>query len=306
VLLSAAGRDDEAIRCLQEALVEYGRLAARRGVARTRRRLRQLGVRRRHGAGETKPTGGWAALTDVEQATARLVAEGLTNQQIADQRFISTHTVAFHLRQMFRKLDISSRVDLARVALEHPGPGTGNPRNADVSGPRGGEADPGDGLGPARSCTHPGSQRVGPIRAAGDEPGDRELRPPGRLARAEPAWRGRRLRHNAHPAQPDHRGSAGPGRVHRDTWRAKPARCWRASQAACGCRCCRATSPARDIRIVLGDRPVTAEGYQMVVFERDAPLRSRAGGPADTSGCQAVGSCGHGRRVWIHRGPAAS
>jgi DNA-binding CsgD family transcriptional regulator len=135
VLLSAAGRDDEAIRCLQEALVEYGRLAARRGVARTRRRLRQLGVRRRHGAGETKPTGGWAGLTDVEQATARLVAEGLTNQQIADQRFISTHTVAFHLRQMFRKLDISSRVDLARVALEHPGPGTGNPRNAGCERP---------------------------------------------------------------------------------------------------------------------------------------------------------------------------
>ena len=44
------------------------------------------------------------------------MAEGLTNQQIADQLFISTHTVAFHLRQMFRKLDISSRVDLAAAA----------------------------------------------------------------------------------------------------------------------------------------------------------------------------------------------
>jgi ATP/maltotriose-dependent transcriptional regulator MalT len=125
VLLAAAGRDDEAIRCLQEALVEYGRLGARRGVARTRRRLRRLGVRRRHGASEKRPTGGWAGLTDFEQATARLVAEGLTNQQIADQLFISTHTVAFHLRQMFRKLDISSRVDLARIALEHARPGDG-------------------------------------------------------------------------------------------------------------------------------------------------------------------------------------
>ena len=63
--------------------------------------------------------------SDIEQATARLVAEGLTNQQIADQLFISTHTVAFHLRQMFRKLDISSRVDLARIALEHARPGDG-------------------------------------------------------------------------------------------------------------------------------------------------------------------------------------
>ena len=107
------------------ALVEYGRLGARRSVARTRRRLRQLGVRRRHWASERRLTGGWAGLTDIEQATARLVAEGLTNQQIADQLFISTHTVAFHLRQMFRKLDISPRVDLARIALEHARPGDG-------------------------------------------------------------------------------------------------------------------------------------------------------------------------------------
>ena len=124
-LLAAAGRDDEAIRCLEEALMEYGRLGARRGVARTRRRLRQLGVRRRHWASERRPTGGWAGLTDIEQATARLVAEGLTNQQIADQLFISTHTVAFHLRQVFRKLDISSRVALARIALERARPGDG-------------------------------------------------------------------------------------------------------------------------------------------------------------------------------------
>jgi hypothetical protein len=92
VLLVAAGRDDEAIRCVQEALVEYGWLGARRGVARTPRRLRQLGVRRPHWASDRRPTGGWAGLTDIEQATARLVAEGLTNQQIADQLFISTHT----------------------------------------------------------------------------------------------------------------------------------------------------------------------------------------------------------------------
>ncbi len=124
-LLAAAGRDDEAIRCLEAALMAYGRLGARRGVVRTRRRLRQLGVRRQHWASERRPTGGWAGLTDIDQATARLVAEGLTNQQIADQLFSSTHTVAFHLRQVFRKLDISSRVALARIALERARPGDG-------------------------------------------------------------------------------------------------------------------------------------------------------------------------------------
>ena len=127
MLLAAAGRDREAIRSLEEALREYDRLRARRGVARTRRRLRQLRVRRRHWVSERRPTAGWASLTDIEQAAARLVAEGLTNQQIADQLFISTHTVAFHLRQVFRKLDISSRVDLARIALEHARPEAGKP-----------------------------------------------------------------------------------------------------------------------------------------------------------------------------------
>jgi DNA-binding CsgD family transcriptional regulator len=47
--------------------------------------------------------------------TATLVAEGLTNQQVADRMYVSVHTVAFHLKQVFRKLGIGSRVELARM-----------------------------------------------------------------------------------------------------------------------------------------------------------------------------------------------
>ena len=46
------------------------------------------------------------------------VSQGLTNQKVADQMFTSVHTVAFHLRQVFRKLAISSRVELARIAAD--------------------------------------------------------------------------------------------------------------------------------------------------------------------------------------------
>ena len=39
---------------------------------------------------------------------------GLTNRQVASRIFLSQHTVAFHLRKVFRKLGISSRLELVR------------------------------------------------------------------------------------------------------------------------------------------------------------------------------------------------
>ena len=62
---------------------------------------------------------GWHSLTGTEQAVACLVAEGLNNNQVAARMYISTHTAAHHLRQAFRKLGITLRVELARVAIEH-------------------------------------------------------------------------------------------------------------------------------------------------------------------------------------------
>jgi DNA-binding NarL/FixJ family response regulator len=47
-----------------------------------------------------------------------LVAEGLNNNQVAARMYISTHTVAHHLRQAFRKLSIASRVELTRIVIE--------------------------------------------------------------------------------------------------------------------------------------------------------------------------------------------
>ena len=111
------------MRSLDSALAGYERAGAVRDAARVRRRLRKLGVRRRHFTYADRPGSGWASLTDTERAVSDLVAQGLTNQKIANQMFLSVHTVAFHLRQVFRKLDISSRVDLARVLTERSQPG---------------------------------------------------------------------------------------------------------------------------------------------------------------------------------------
>ena len=75
-------------------------------------------MRRRLVARE-RPETGWAALTDSELAVARLVAQGLTNREVAEQLFVSPHTVSSHLRSVFAKLEINSRIALARIAAEH-------------------------------------------------------------------------------------------------------------------------------------------------------------------------------------------
>jgi DNA-binding CsgD family transcriptional regulator len=64
---------------------------------------------------------GWAGLTPTQRTVARLVSEALTNQQIARRMYLSPHTVNYHLRQIFQKLGINSRVELARIVQETMG-----------------------------------------------------------------------------------------------------------------------------------------------------------------------------------------
>jgi DNA-binding CsgD family transcriptional regulator len=78
-----------------------------------------LGVRRRHWAQSVdRPATGWDSLTDAERTASELAAQGLNNRQIASRMYVSVHTVAFYMRQCFRKLSIGSRVELARIVLE--------------------------------------------------------------------------------------------------------------------------------------------------------------------------------------------
>ncbi|WP_264072916.1 helix-turn-helix transcriptional regulator, partial [Mycobacterium palustre] len=71
----------------------------------------------RRGRGERKrPTSGWASLTPTERDVARLVAEGLANNEIAARLFISRRTVQTHLTHVYAKLGIASRVQLAQEA----------------------------------------------------------------------------------------------------------------------------------------------------------------------------------------------
>ena len=59
-----------------------------------------------------------ASLTGRELEVARLVAHGKTNAEIAAALYLSPKTVETHLRNTFRKLNVSSRLQVAR-AVEH-------------------------------------------------------------------------------------------------------------------------------------------------------------------------------------------
>jgi DNA-binding CsgD family transcriptional regulator len=118
VARARAGAVAAAIEAFDRALVLYAEAGATWDAGRVRGRLREHGVRRRLVARERAETG-WAAMTDSELAVARLVAEGLTNREVAEQLFVSPHTVSSHLRSIFAKLDINSRLALARVAAKH-------------------------------------------------------------------------------------------------------------------------------------------------------------------------------------------
>jgi DNA-binding CsgD family transcriptional regulator len=53
-------------------------------------------------------------LTPTEAEVAQLVAQGLTNREVAHALFISPHTVDANLRRIYRKLQVRSRTELAR------------------------------------------------------------------------------------------------------------------------------------------------------------------------------------------------
>ena len=109
----------QAISHLTQAIYGYQRIGAAADTARVRRRLRRLGVRRRHWRqSASRPETGWESLTETERAASELVAQGLNNRQIASRMYVSVNTVAFYMRQIFRKLNIGSRVELAGIVIQ--------------------------------------------------------------------------------------------------------------------------------------------------------------------------------------------
>jgi len=124
--LAVAGDAEAAAEQLDAAAAQLDDCGAPRSRDAVERELRKLGRRRhrrtRGGSGES----GLASLTERELQVARLIVDRRTNPEIAAELFLSTKTVESHVRNLFRKLDVSSRADVARVverADRAPAPG---------------------------------------------------------------------------------------------------------------------------------------------------------------------------------------
>jgi DNA-binding CsgD family transcriptional regulator len=74
------------------------------------------------GDGEDGRDHGWASLTDAEMRVISHVSEGTTNRKIADELSVSRHTVDAHLKHIYVKLDVHTRVELTVLALQHRPP----------------------------------------------------------------------------------------------------------------------------------------------------------------------------------------
>ncbi len=62
--------------------------------------------------------GNWDTLSSSERRIVELVCEGLTNPQIGDRLYISRRTVQTHLYNIFKKLGVTSRAELAAKAID--------------------------------------------------------------------------------------------------------------------------------------------------------------------------------------------
>jgi DNA-binding CsgD family transcriptional regulator len=115
------GRADLALTELRHAAATFMECRALRYCAAAEQALRRMGdrPRRRSQPGSSKHRG-IDSLTERELQIAQFVVDRRTNAEIADALFLSPKTIETHLRNIFHKLDVSSRVEVARIVERSP------------------------------------------------------------------------------------------------------------------------------------------------------------------------------------------
>jgi DNA-binding CsgD family transcriptional regulator len=114
--LAAAGDAEGAREQLHRAASELHACGARRYRDAAELELGRLGVRKPRRSRPGSADGdGVASLTERELQVARLIVDRRTNAEIAAELFLSRKTVETHIRNLFHKLGVASRVDVARA-----------------------------------------------------------------------------------------------------------------------------------------------------------------------------------------------
>jgi DNA-binding CsgD family transcriptional regulator len=110
------GEREPARAAFTRSLDLYTVLGAARDVARLQAAFRAQGIRRAPRVKHRKARRGWDSLTPTEVKITEMVAQGLSNPQIAAKLFLSRRTVGTHVSHILSKLDVNSRIDIAREA----------------------------------------------------------------------------------------------------------------------------------------------------------------------------------------------
>jgi DNA-binding NarL/FixJ family response regulator len=104
-------RRGDARRALEEAIALFESAGAAIWADRARADIATLGLQR----------GPADELTPMENRVARAVAGGVSNREAAASLFLSERTIEFHLRNVYRKLDLHSRTELAALLTDSRG-----------------------------------------------------------------------------------------------------------------------------------------------------------------------------------------
>jgi DNA-binding CsgD family transcriptional regulator/tetratricopeptide (TPR) repeat protein len=110
--LAADGDRRRALPLLEEAGDVFASIGAEGDLARIDTEMRRIGGRPT-ATRAPRPAFGWESLTPMELTVSDLIAQGLTNPEIGDRLHISRRTVESHLAHTFRKLDFTTRAQLA-------------------------------------------------------------------------------------------------------------------------------------------------------------------------------------------------
>lgn len=125
VRLAQSGDLAGARAAFNDAVRIYVDLGASWDLRRTEARLRPFGIRRGPHSAHRQASTGWSALTPAEVRIAHLVADGMSNPDIAAELFLSRSTVQTHVSKILVKLNLRSRTDVVHEVDKQAGDTTG-------------------------------------------------------------------------------------------------------------------------------------------------------------------------------------